>query len=392
MLVPFEYLWIPSLFVAVFGALVLMKFVNLRWWSALTIGLLKAAIPFIYFAHYYDGSWNFIDDKVYFEKGRLMLWGGNNPLLIFFTPDGLDRLVGAAESVHFLYYWWNLLAMYIFGPFYSSPIFLNVFTTFVSAALLYRIVCSSGFAERYARWLTIFLLFHWDVLTWSSLINLKDTLIMMLTLVSIFCGLRFIQTRRLHYLVVSIATMFVFVWIRLYIPVLLLGSFGLWLALSFKGWKRVSWVLLATFCIWLVFPEGEIQTLQDVFVADWLFGPFRMALTPQPWSITSDYSFLLIPSIFHWALFVPAAIVGFRLALKNQIFRLVAIYFAVMIVFYGLIPEEQGPRQRLQVSWIMAWAQFDVLWAVATATVQKMSASRRTVARLHRSQLVNQKI
>ena len=392
MLVPFEYLWIPALFVTVGGAFVLIKFVKLSRWSALTIGLIKAAVPFVYFAQYYDGSWNFIDDKVYFEQSRLMLWEGNNPFLIFFTPDGLNRLVATAGSYHMLYHWWNLLAMYVFSPFYSSPIFLNVFTTFVSAALLFKIVCSAGFNDRYARLMAIFLLFHWDVLTWSSLVNLKDVLIMMLTLVSIFCGLRFIQTRKLTYLAVLVATMFIFVWIRFYLTVLILGSFGLWLALSYKGWKKVAWVLVAALCIWLVFPEGTIQTFQDLYVPDWLFGPVRMVLTPQPWSLTSAYSFLLIPSTLHWALFIPASMVGLRLAMKNQTYRLVAIYFIVMIVFYGLIPEEQGPRQRLQVSWIMAWAQFDVLWAFAAATMRRMSASKRMVTQTQSGQLINQKV
>jgi hypothetical protein len=392
MVFEFRDLLLPAFFVIVAGAWILVRTLKIGWVNAVILTSIKAAIPFLYFGYFFSHKWILVDDQMYFEQGRILLWEGNNPFLIFFTPDGVNRLFAASEGIHFLYFWWNLLAMYLFGPFYSSPVFLNVFSTIISAAVLYKIAQSSGFNERYCKLLALFFLFHWDVLTWSSFVNLKDTAIMMLTLAAVYFGLRFLQTKKLLYVTLFVASLAVFTWIRFYLSVLLLGSFGVWLALSFKGWKKAVWVLTAVVAIWWAFPEGAIQTFQDLYVADWIFGPIRMALTPQPWAINEGYGFLLIPSILHWVLFFPALFVGFRLSMRNTSFRLVGIYLVVMLLFYGLIPQQQTPRERVQVCWVFAWAQFDFLWSVGMALVHKLSSGRKPFLRAQRAQLVNQKV
>src|SRR6266566_1826856 len=181
MVTSFKTLWLVAVCTALFGAWILARFVRLNWPAALAISCLKAAIPFVYFLEYFRRGWMRLDDVSYYGGGLTLLYKGNNPFLIFFTADGRAELFKLAGGQHVLYYWYNLLAAYLFGPLYASPVFLNVASTFISGAFLCKMVLASGFEERYARWLVVFFLLHWDLLSWSSFLNLKEPLVLMFT-------------------------------------------------------------------------------------------------------------------------------------------------------------------------------------------------------------------
>lgn len=371
MLVPVEYLWLPALLTALFGAWILARTVRIKWWTALALGVLKVSIPFLYFAYYFDGSWTILDDFSYFKFGDVLLGKGNNPFLILFTADGRDQLFAVANGAHMLYYWWNMLAIYAFGPFYSSPVFLNVATTFVSAALVFNLARFSGCSEKYAKGLAVFFLIHWDVVAWSSFVNVKDTLLIMLTLASAYFAMLVVRTRKLYHGALLGCVFFIFLWIRYYIPVLMLLAFTIWIILAVKGLKKIPWILLAAFATYLIVPANTGITINELYRQNLILGPFKMALTPQPWSIEPEYSYLLIPSILHWVLFIPAVIAAIGMFQKNAVFRFAAIYFMVLMFFYGSIPELLGPRDRLQVSWVLIWAQFQVIWYLTQAATQR---------------------
>src|SRR5215471_11858148 len=149
MAVPLDALWLPALFVILFGTIVSVRLIRLNLPGALLLALVKASIPFVYFGYYSNRAWHLLDDMTYYEVGRLLLAKGNNPFLIIFTVDGRGQLFSLAGGNHVLYYWWNLFAAYLFGPYYSSPVFLNVAMTFVSGALICRIARVTGCSERY---------------------------------------------------------------------------------------------------------------------------------------------------------------------------------------------------------------------------------------------------
>jgi len=392
MLVPLEFLWLPALCVAMFGAWVLVKFVKLSRWSALLLGVIKAAIPFVYFAYYYDRSWNLVDDVAYFMGADRLMASGQNPLLSLFTQAGRDQLMAITGGRHFLYTWWNLLALYLFGTVYSSPIFLNVATTFVSAALMFKIVRASGCDEKYAKWLSIFFLLHWDILCWSSFVNLKDTLVLMLTVVAVYSGMRFVQTRKIRHAVILAGVVFAFLWIRFYIPVLLLTCLAAWAVFVAKRFKKILLMVIALAGVLIVFPAGAFQTFQQMHKGEWIYGPIQMALSPQPWAIVPEYSFLLIPSICHWVFFVPGLVAGVWLFRKNPAFRFAAIYLVTVVFFYGLLPDVRGVRERFQVSWVLAWVQFDFLWFSLRAVLRKRPATARIAMGHHVRRQIAQKI
>lgn len=164
--------------------------------TAFVISLIKVLIPLLYFAFFFDGTWTFLDDISYQSQGTTMLERGYNPASALLTSDGLSNLFSLSGGFHILYGWWNVLAQYLFGPHYYAPIFLNVALTFVSAYFLFRIVILCDFKRRYAQGFIIFFLFHWDVLVWSSLVNLKEILVLALTVICFYSFLKILKTKK----------------------------------------------------------------------------------------------------------------------------------------------------------------------------------------------------
>jgi hypothetical protein len=366
MAVPPDALWLPALFVILVGIAVSVRFLRISLPAALALGVVKASIPFLYFGYFSNSAWHLLDDIKYYEMGRLLLTKGNNPFLILFTAGGREQLFSVAGGMHILYYWWNLLALYLFGPYYSSPVFLNVAATFVSAALMAAIARGIGCSETYAKYLAVFFLLQWDLLAWSSLVNLKDTLVLLLTVAAIYFGMQAAQRRQLRYLALLAIPLYAVLWVRFYVPMLLCTAAVLWAAVTLRGWKRVSLILFSTAGGFVVLHMTSAQALVGQYLrGDWIYGVVRFIFTPLPWSISPGYSFLTIPAILHGLMVVPAIIVGVRLAQRSAGFRFVGLYFLVVILFYGHVPIRQGPRERFQVCWMLAWGEFECLWQVA---------------------------
>ncbi len=373
--IPFESLLFPAICVAILGTWVCARFLKLGRGLSVGVSILKVSVPVLYFTYFHRRSWNLLDDLSYFEQARLLLIKGNNPFFIFFTPDGRQRLLAIAGGHHFLYNWWNLLAVYLFGSYYSSPVFLNVASTFVSSLLLFKVASEAGCGERYARSLAVFFLFHWEILVWSSFVNLKDVLLILLSLLTVYLLMKIRAGLKLKYILGVLLTFFTFYWIRFYLVEIILAAFLGWTAITVRGPKKILWILTALLCAVAAFPTGGFDLFREYAKNEWVFGPIKMALTPQPWSVSPEYSFLVVPSIIHWCLFIPGLVSGVVLWLRSPGFRFAAIYFAAVIVFHGLIPELLGPRQRLQAVWVFAWIQFDFLWFMITLALGRRSSS-----------------
>ncbi|HXG23977.1 MAG TPA: hypothetical protein VNJ09_05425, partial [Chthonomonadales bacterium] len=148
---------------------------------AVPVATLKIMLPVLYFAYLYDGIWTFKDDWTYYYIGMTLLRAGYHPITIFFSQEGILQMAILASGPHLLYYWYNLLAQYLFGTHYYAPVLLNVGLTCVAGAFLYRIARISGLKKSYSQGLLLFFLVHWDILSWSSIANLKDLLVLTLT-------------------------------------------------------------------------------------------------------------------------------------------------------------------------------------------------------------------
>lgn len=353
---------------------------DLPFLVALAVTSVKVAIPVVYFAWFFDGAWTFLDDLTYLSRGSLWLQHGLTPVraLIAPSPEGITFFMSSA-----LYEWWNLLAQWLFGQHYYAPVFLNVLLTFVSGYFLFRLVRLSGFGEGYARGLLLFFLLYWDVLAWSSVANLKDTLVMTLTIISFYFILKLSKQLTLGSLLMLGAMFVIFTAIRFYVPVFMIMSGAIWGVLYLRGRRRSLLLLLCSIGgLGLVGKMGLnlFTTTFAQFSPASVYSTMRVIFSPVPWSISPEYSFLLLPSVLHWLLFLPALLGGWMLWRQSREAALLLIYLALILLLYVFVPEQQGPRHRFQVDFVIAWAQFHFFWVMIREAVSQAALARKANA------------
>lgn len=350
---------------------------------ALFVSGVKIAIPFVYFAWFYDGGWNFLDDFVYQSMGTEMLQFGYTPITALVNPEGIQHLVALSGGIHIFYAWWNLLGQYFFGEHYYSPVFLNVGLTFVGGYFFLRIIYTLGFRRVYAQTFLVFFLLHFDILLWSSFINMKDVIVLTLSIISFFIIILLTDKLSIFYIFSLFFISFLLIWLRFYIPIIIIASVVCWMIeensilsafiikrLNFpKKYVIVPFIFLFGF-ISIIYTIGLDMILSyvkkiDAFSINIIYGVVRLYLTPRPWAIESEYSFLMLPSVIHLVLLIPSVYGGFLLWKNSKETRLVLIYLFIVILIYGSYSEIQGVRQRFQIVWIIAWMQFHSLWVVA---------------------------
>lgn len=367
----------------VVGGLSLFFFRNIipLHWLALAV-LIKFAIPLVYFGQVLNNNlWLLGDDIFYFYKAILLLDSGYNPLTTLTTPDGFYALIWVSAGRHFLYAWFTLLAFYIFGPYYYSPVFLNVFLTFVSGYFLYKTTLVSGFSKKYSQILFLFFVLQWDVLAWSSFVNLKDIFIMTLTIMLFYYIIILTKQLTILRLASSLGLIFILFFVRLYIPIVFVTAFTLYIAFfsgSYKFKTRYIGILIVISALLVShFQLGTILkyiTYLNIAPSAISYGFVRMVLTPRPWGIEPDYSFLYIPSIFHLIFLIPTIVGGINLWKVSKDARLMIIYLLLSLLLYSSFEELQDPRHRVQILGIIVWMQFNFIWEYINPIVSKMSA------------------
>jgi hypothetical protein len=304
---------------------------------------------------------------------------GHNPTTIFFHSDGVLRLMELSEGYHILYGWWNLLSQYLFGMHYYAPVLLNITLTFVSGSTLFRIAQEAGFNRRYTQGLLVFFLLHWDVIAWSSFVNLKDILLMCLIILAIYFIIKLNQQITLLRLLCLNGLLFALLWIRFYVAGVLIVSSMVWWALQLIHMSKLGARYLAPAVILVSLPLAIFfwlgkdmvsarigDAFQYVVLTNVPQGMVHFWLTPQPWSLSPEYSFLLLASIFHWLLLTPAFVGGVLLWRRSSIILLIAIVLVLYMALYMASPEIEGPRHRVAVAFVLIWMQFDFLWALIT--------------------------
>ncbi len=143
-----DRLW-ATFWIGLICAMILKR--ELPFAVCLLVSFVKASIPFVYFAWFFDGSWTMFDDIHYRMCGEQMLQDGYNSITALVDPKGLERLFDLSGGIHILYGWWNPLGQYLFGEHYYSAVFLNVGLTAVCGVLLVHILSIIGFDKIYRR-------------------------------------------------------------------------------------------------------------------------------------------------------------------------------------------------------------------------------------------------
>src|SRR5437667_2021113 len=160
----------------VFSIFVSSRVLKLPW--TILVAIMKVGLLLGYFAWADDGRWYLLDDVTYLENGLSLQDTGFSPFTIFFAPDGRIALENVSGGNHFIYPWWNMLAIHFFGEHYYAPVFMNLGLTFFCGWIVCDMLNIIGFEKRYRELFLVFFLFLWDVLVWSSFFNVKHIFVM----------------------------------------------------------------------------------------------------------------------------------------------------------------------------------------------------------------------
>ena len=118
--------------------------------------------------------------------------------------------------------------------------------------------------------------------------------------------------------------------------------------------------------------------MRDYWQFDTLFyGVARFSLTPIPWNVEPVYEYLVIPTSLHWLSFIPALVARGYLWGESKYARLFFIYLACLVGLYAITEDLLGPRQRFQVAFLFAWAQFHFAWKMKPAGIVAATRSPR---------------
>jgi hypothetical protein len=361
-------LLVPAITCGAIALLIFRRF--LSWTTAFATTAIKVGIPLLYFAYFYDGTWQMIDDILYHDFAVRLLGAGYGPVTIFTNDVARASLFDASSGWVLGYWWWNVFAEWVFGLHYFSAVFMNIIAAAGTGFYVHRLAIVSGFGPRYARAVAVFAVLHWDLLLWSGFLNSKDAFVLLFTAAALLYLMELTRAGPLHRTAAFLKLMIVLALlfsVRFYSGALLLIGYGIWLLL--RRQNPSTFIFLgsaAAAMMWFLRVYSKTMSWFDFSVFHFVFGIVHFVLTPQPWSTESNYSFIVPAAFLHWIFFLPALIGLVVLWRSMPDFRLVLIYLILVIAFYALVPELQGPRQRLTVSFIWAWMEFHFFYLILT--------------------------
>lgn len=340
--------------------------------AAFLVASIKVVLFFVYFHWYAINGYYLLDDLSYFNNSFEYWQQGNSFLTVILNKEKFAYIFAIAGGQNMIYYLYNILSFDIFGGYYFSPVCLNIILTFFSAYFLYKFLLDAGLSSNLSKLFFVFFVLNPEIIVWSNFLNLKDTLVHTLTILSFYNINKLLlkPQKRLGIILSIITVLLILSFLRFYIPLFILGTFfSLRMLGSLKRIRDSHLRYLLLIIVAVIVPVGLVILLEvkfsyevSLFLGNFtnpISGIFRYLMTPVPWKIVPDYSFLLIPSILHWLL-LPFMVYGiyFLIKLKNESFNLILLYLLIMSFFYGCFGELQGPRHRLQLNFVITICQF----------------------------------
>jgi len=359
----YTLLW-PAILIFVLCLVVTYKVT--KWpGMAISLSFLKTVIFLFYFGWLFDGTFTFLDDWHYLQGSEKLLSAGVGVLNL---SDSWQLLLNVGGGNHILYYLYNTYAFRLFGIGYYAPVACNILLTVLIAYFGSRLAVKEfGLPYKQGKWCYLFILFQPDILAWSNIMNGKDILVLLLTVLLLQAVALFYRKRIANAVLIAVPVVMLFLFLRYYVPLLFVLALLITSMISSRINLRVRLIYLLTGAVLAVgiylrlglsgFQYAIAQVQSDLINP--LFGFVRVILTPIPFHTSSAYTFLNIPALFHW-LMIPIVILGLNsLRKKPGIFvTFFLVYAFVFISLYAVTGELQGPRHRVQLDYFFAILQF----------------------------------
>jgi hypothetical protein len=329
------------------------------------VSTIKISIPIIYFFFLFDGAFIAFDDLNYIAKANLIL--AQHPEDIFtlgLTPNGIVEIMSMVGSTHYFYYWLQACIQYFFGDAYYIPVFFNVLFSAISTYFLSKILYLTHLKRSMVIGISLFYALHITVISWTSFMGLRDPFILMLSLILYYLLMSNQLIFQWKKLMLIFITIFILVFTRFYVPMVILMSFYVFVFFDSKMsfGKRVLFIFFTSGIILLFFSQFGGATRFINFGVSTFIGSIRFFLTPTPMTISPSYAFVTLDAIVHWIL-LPFTVSGLVLLFfKKPKTRPFILHLIILLLLYGSLPDQQGVRHRFQISFIIIISQYYGLW------------------------------
>lgn len=357
---------LPSIILIFFVCFIICYRVTRSPITSVGIVIVKLSL-YIYYFLFSDTFYSFEDDVVYYKTSRTFYEHGYRLTTMFYDAlHGWTAFVDRFGTDHIFYQIYNILSFQVLGVYYFAPVAFNIILTCAIGMQLYKFIVLSNGDKGFAKIAFLFFVLHWDTLSWSSFLNLKDFLVEFMAITAIYnIVLIFKHKQTLRNYLYLIFCIFVLLYLRYYIPAMLLSSaFIYWLYSKIFVLKRRIYLLISMFLVpaalyLILFTFGTSLKAYQLYFDNPLIGIFRYWITPVPFQISEGAGFQTIAAYFNW-LFLPAFFVGLYQCIKRPVdptIRYLVIYFLLLSLFYGTFELLQGPRHRIHLEFIIVYFQ-----------------------------------
>lgn len=392
--------------VGVICLLILTPFIG--FWLSAFFATVRTAIQVLYLTWGVNANWwlqgdsdNFITNALFLEK----YWdSGKSIVNVLALSTRLDQ--PAAYIVH------NVLAFKLFGRVFYAPILLNILLTALAGVFLFKLLRPVFVNDTSRKAFILFFLFHPTTISWSSFNNVKEILVLntclaLMVLGVVFIGILkdlFFQKQNSNWRkaidfqeISSLKDWFSKNISGSLFVTLFLCVFGVFLGFMILEHSRryliylmplffLGWIALESILIWarnqkeknllrsvgtvLIFTAGSVLAaviflsnipdfyLNHLNLQSGLAGIGSFVLTPRPWSLDSEYTFLAVSASLHWIFFGVTGIGIVLMLAQSATARWFVVYAMGIIFVYGLTPEVAGPRHRFAIEFVFLIAQF----------------------------------
>lgn len=358
-------IWYPALVILVVGFVA--SLLATRWILASVVAAgIKSGLFLLNFSVFFTGQVTGFDDLYYLVIAERFRAAGVG---VMDVVTRRQELVDLSESAHILYPLHNYYSTMLFGPYYFAPVAVNILVTFAIGVIAMRLAASEfRLSTRQARAFYFCIVLYPELLAWSTTFNGKEVLVL-LSHVCVLLGIsRLFRGQLLRAVAILVPATFGLVLLRYYIPLFLVTAFVFHSLFERQKKHRLKTILLCLAGGLAVFVQlfGGIEYgfrfFADTF-SNPAFGLVHFLYTPIPFNTQAEYTFLNLPSVYHWLAF-PLFVVGLRAVyrMKTRFSGYLIWYFCTIVAFYSLFEGLQGARHRFQLTF--AFVVFEFLGAM----------------------------
>ncbi len=342
--------------------------------NSIYICIIKFSIPLVWL-YMNDFECLLLSDEIsYYVKSKQIYEG--------ILSNGLIALLNFNQythSSHFLFYMWNAFLFLIFGKSFYISIMANVFLSCVSGRILLKILRHIGVESKDSKIITVFYLLSPSVICWSSFHNLREIFLSVFLFLVLLQMMRFYEKQSLKNLFLLLISFLAMFPIRFYI--IIIATLTLSISLLKKKTSKILFLFIISsiFLSWglvdLFAPSIKNLKMDFLNIA---YGFIRFILTPNPLNLDQKYYFIFPDAIFHTIMF-PIFLVGIisvyrKYKLENGMI-IIFLFVFLLVVFYAILPQVQGPRQRFPLSFFFIFCQYEGLLYI-TEKIKKIAKNR----------------